>query len=172
MSTDRAASILARFNAAHSSLVNRLRDLPPAAAEHRPEQDCWSAAQIGCHVALTNEWIAGVLTGSTPAAQPAPAGFTERFDPGSLPAKVKTYSTLEPPHPVSRDVALERLRASGQHMSKAIASLTPTRGAGYIVTLPFGTLSLFELADFSAAHVMRHCQQIDRAVASGSPVSR
>jgi hypothetical protein len=169
MSADRAATILARFNAAHSSLVNRLRDLPPAAAEHRPDRESWSAAQIGCHVALTNEWIAGVITGSTPAAQPAPAGFSECFDPASLPAKLKTYATLEPPHPVSRDAALERLRASGQHISKAVASLTPARGSGYTVTLPFGTLSLFELADFNAAHVMRHCHQIDRLVAAGSP---
>src|SRR4029453_460351 len=69
-----------------------------------------------------------------------------------------------PPPPVRRDAALERLRASGQHMSKAIASLTPERGRGYTVTLPFGTLSLYELADFGAAHVTRHCGQLERAV--------
>jgi hypothetical protein len=165
MSADRAASILARFNAAHTSLVNRLRDMPPGAAEHRPDGESWSAAQIGCHVALTNESIAGVLTGATPTAQPAPDGFTECFNAAAMPAKVKTSSRLEPPHPVSRDAALERLRASSQHMSKAIASLTPERGSGYTVTLPFGTLSLFELADFAAAHVTRHCHQVDRAVA-------
>jgi DinB superfamily len=165
MSADRAASILARFNAAHTVLVNRLRDMPPAAAEHRPDPESWGAAQIGCHVALTNEWIAAVLTGATPMAQPAPAGFTERFDPSAVPAKIKTFPSLEPPHPVSRDAALERLRASGQHMSKAIASLTPERGRGYTVTLPFGTLSLYELADFGAAHVTRHCGQLERAVA-------
>lgn len=165
MSADRAATILARFNAAHTALVNRLRDLPPAAAEHKPDAESWSAAQIGSHVALTNEWIAGVLTGATPMAQPAPAGFAERFNPAGLPAKVKTFPTLEPPDPVSRDAALERLRASGQHMSKAIASLMPERGAGYTITLPYGTLSLFELADFGAAHVTRHCSQLDRAVA-------
>src|SRR5262245_6672765 len=107
MSADRAASILARFNAAHSALVNRLREMPPATAEHRSDADSWCAAQIGCHVALTNEWIAGVLTGATPMAQPAPAGFAERFNPGGVPAKSKTFSSLEPPHPVSRDVALE-----------------------------------------------------------------
>jgi hypothetical protein len=164
MSADRAATILARFNAAHTSLVNRLREMPPGAAEHRPESDSWSPAQIGCHVALSNELIAGILTGSTPMAQPAPPGFTEKFNASAIPAKLKTFPNLEPPHPVSRDAALERLRASGQHMSKAIASLTPTRGTGYTVTLPFGTMSLYELADFSAAHVMRHCHQLDRAL--------
>jgi hypothetical protein len=164
MSADRAATILARFNAAHTSLINRLRDLPPGTAEHRPDADSWSAAQIGCHVAQTNEWIAGVLTGATAMAQPAAPGFTERFNATAMPPKVKTFPTLEPPNPVSRDAALERLRASGQHMSKAIASLTPQRGSGYTVTLPFGTLSLFELADFTAVHVTRHCQQVERAV--------
>jgi hypothetical protein len=164
MSADRAATILARFNAAHTSLVNRLRELPPGPAEQRPDADCWSAAQIGCHVALTNDWIAGVLSGATPMAQPASSGFTESFNPGGMPAKIKTFPTLEPPDPVSRDAALERLRASGQHMTKAIASLTPERGAGYTVTLPFGTLSLFELADFTAAHVTRHYHQLERAL--------
>jgi hypothetical protein len=162
MSADRAATILARFNAAHTSLVNRLRDLPPGAAEQRPDDDCWSAAQIGCHVALTNEWAAGVLTGSTPMATPAAPGFRESFNPGAIPSKLKTFPSLEPPHPVSRDAALERLRTSGQHMTKAIAALTNDRGAGYTVALPFGTLSLFELADFTAAHVARHCQQVER----------
>ena len=164
MSADRAATILARFNAAHTSLVNRLRDLPAGAAEQRPGPDAWTAAQIGCHVALTNEWIAAVLTGSTPMAEPAPAGFCEQFNPSGLPERLKTYPPLEPPNPVSREVALERLRTSGQHMSKAIASLAPERGGGYTVTLPFGTLSLFELADFSAAHVSRHCNQLERTV--------
>ncbi len=162
---DRAAAILARFNAAHTSLVHHLRELPAANAEDAPE-DRWSAAQIGWHVALTNDWIAGVLLGSTPMAQPAPAGFQESFNPASLPPKVKTFPTLEPPRVVGRDSALERLRASGQQLTKAIASLTPDRGAGYVVALPFGTLSLFELADFAGAHITRHVAQIERSVAA------
>jgi hypothetical protein len=63
---------------------------------------------------------------------------------------------------VSTEVALDRLRASGHHLSKAIASLSMERGIGHCVTLPFGTLSLFELADFTAAHVLRHISQMDR----------
>ena len=165
MSADRAATILARFHAAHAALIGKLRELPPETAEHRPSPGGWSAAQIGFHVAATNEWIAGVLDGSTPMAQPAPAGFVERFDAKAIPAQVKTYPTLEPPGVVSAEVALERLRASGHHLSKAIAALTAERGTGHCVTLPFGTLSLFELADFTAAHVVRHVGQIDRTIA-------
>ncbi|MGE5245784.1 MAG: DinB family protein [Betaproteobacteria bacterium] len=165
VSPDRAATILARFNAVNHTLAARLRDLPAAAAERPPEDRAWSAAQIAWHVAQVNEWIAGVLTGSTATAKPAPSGFKESFDPSSLPAKITTAAALEPPPVVGRDVALERLRASGQHISKAIASLTPERGSGYCVDMRFGTLSLFELADFAAVHVTRHVAQIDRAVA-------
>ena len=77
---------------------------------------------------------------------------------------MKTSAGLEPPAVVGRDSALERLRASGQRVSKAIASLTPQRGSGYCVSLPFGTLSLFELAEFAARHVLRHVAQVERAL--------
>jgi hypothetical protein len=164
MSPDRAATILARFTAAHHDLVSCLRDLSAQAAEHEPADNGWSPAQIGCHVAITNEWLAGVLLGTIPMAQPAAPGFTESFDPKSVAAKVKTFPTLEPPAVVSLEAALERLRTSGQHVSKAIASLTPERGAGYCVTLPFGTVSLFELAEFTASHVSRHVAQVERTV--------
>jgi hypothetical protein len=165
MSADRAATILARFQSAHNSLVGKLRELPPESAEQRPAAETWSPAQIGFHVATTNEWIAGVLDGSTPMAKPAPAGFCESFNPKTLPSKIKTSPSLEPPPVVSAEVALERLRASGHRVSKAIASLSAERGGANCVTLPFGTLSLFELADFTAAHVLRHVHQIERIAA-------
>ena len=161
---DRAATILARFNAAQSSLASKLRDLPAAIAEQPPAPDAWSAAQIGWHVAIVNEYFAGVLMGSTPGAQPAPAGFRESFDPDRLPKKASSPAAMHPPAVVGRDSALEKLRASGQQLTKAMASLTPERGAGYTVALPFGTLSLFELADFASAHVTRHAAQIDRCI--------
>lgn len=165
MSPDRAASILARFTAAHHSLLSALRDVPADAAEQEPSDGGWTAAQIGCHVAMTNEWVAGILTGAIPGAQPAPPGFTESFNPSGMPAKIKTFPTLEPPAVVGLEAALERLRTSGHHLSKAIASLTAERGAGHCVSLPFGTLSLFELADFSTGHVLRHTAQVERTAA-------
>ena len=56
---------------------------------------------------------------------------------------------------------MERLRTSAHHLSKAIASLTADRGSGYTVTLAVGTLSLFELAEYTVAHVGRHSAQLD-----------
>lgn len=165
MSADRAATILARFNSAHNDLMWKLRDSAVDSNEHVPnERHGWSAAQIGWHVALTNDLIAGVLKGDSPMAQPAPPDFRESFDPASMPPRVKTMPALEPPQIIGLDAAVERLRTSAHHMAKAIASLTPERGTGYCVSLPFGTLSLFELADFSAAHAARHATQLRRAV--------
>jgi hypothetical protein len=164
MSADRAATILARFSAAHQFLLSKLRELDPEAAEHHPSQEGWSAAQIGAHVAMANEWTAGVLLGTTPLAQPAPAGFSERFS-GSGPWNVKAFP-LRPPDVISCDHTIEQLRTSGHHLSRAIASLTVERGSGYCVTLPVGTLSLFELADYTAAHVMRHAAQLEELKAA------
>jgi uncharacterized damage-inducible protein DinB len=164
MSPDRAATILARFNSAHNDLMWKLRDCAFDAAEHFPGDHGWSAAQIGWHVAMVNDYMAAVLTGEKELAQPAPADFTESFDHRALPPKLKTSSSLEPPEVIGIDAALARLRASGHHMSKAIASLTEERGSRYCVTMPFGTLSLFELAEFTAAHVSRHVGQVQRTV--------
>jgi hypothetical protein len=95
MTVDRAVSILARFNAAQKALVSQFRELTPGCGEHQPSNTEWSAAQIVCHVAMANEWAAGVLTGATSLAQPAPAGFTERFGPIDVPRQ-KTFPLPAP----------------------------------------------------------------------------
>ncbi len=164
MSADRAAAILARFNAAHNSLMGALRELPPSLAEREPDDGHWNAAQIGCHVAMANDWTANVLMGAIALATPCPPGFVARLDPKSVPWHTKTFP-LDPPDIIGTDHTLERLRASGQQLSKAIASLTPERGSGYCVSLPWGTLSLFELAEYTAVHAARHSAQIGHAVA-------
>jgi hypothetical protein len=163
MSADRAATILARFAAAHQYLLSTLRDLDPERAARHPTAERWSAAQIGAHVAMANEWTAGVLAGTNPLAQAVPEGFVERFGgrPGAgVPWNVKAFP-LHPPDAISCDQTIERLRVSAHHLSRAIASLTPERGAGYCVTIGVGTLSLFELAEYTAAHVLRHAAELE-----------
>jgi len=165
MSADRAPTILARFNSAHNDLIWKLRDCAFDTAEHLPaDGESWSAAQIGCHVAITNDFVAAILTGERPMAQPAPADFQESFNLAAVPPKIKTLAALEPPGVIGIDAAIERLKSSAHHMSKAIAGLTTERGTAYCVAMPFGTLSLFELADFTAAHVARHAAQVQRVV--------
>lgn len=163
MAVDRAVSILARFNAAQTSLISQFRELTPGQGEHQPAQGSWSAAQIVCHVAMANDWAAGVLLGTTPLAQKADPGFRESLNPVDVPRQ-KTFP-LPAPAVIGAEAALERLRSSGHRMSKAIASLTPDRGANYCVILPFGTISLFELAELTAAHVTRHTDQVEKALA-------
>jgi hypothetical protein len=164
MSVDRAAAILERFTAAHTYLVSRLRELPPSLAEQAGGEDAWSAAQIASHVAMANDWTASVLLGAAPLAHPVAADFREQLDLQTVTWTTKTFP-LEPPEVVSCDHALEQLRASGHHLSRAIASLSSERGAGYAVTMPIGTLSLFELAEYAVAHVARHSAQLGRKVA-------
>jgi DinB family protein len=166
-SPDRAATLLARFNAAQSALAGRLRDLPAAAAEASPSPDVWTAAQIGWHVAVVNDYLAGVLMGSTPGAEPASPGFREGAAAGRAPQEIDSRAAPAPPAIVGRDSALEKLRASGQYLSKAMAALTPARGSGYTITLSAGAvLSLYEAAEFAGQHVIRHVAQIDRTVAN------
>jgi DinB superfamily len=162
MPVDRAAAILARFRVAQRALISQLRELPHGAAEHQSVDGAWSAAQIVCHVAMANEWVAGVLTGATPLAQPAPPGFTERFSPVAVPRQ-RTFP-LPAPAVIGGEASLERLSVSGHRLTRAIASLTPERGAGYSITLPFGTISLFELADLTVAHIARHIEQVERTL--------
>lgn len=168
MSADRAATILARFSAAQQSFVSKLRDLDPEGAEHHPSVEGWSPAQIGAHVAMANEWTAAVLLGSMPLAQPAPAGFTEQYSSSrgsGVPWNVKAFP-LRPPDVISLDNTVERLRTSAHHLSRAIASLTAERGSGYTITLPVGTLSLFELAEYTVAHIGRHSAQLEPTTAA------
>jgi hypothetical protein len=163
MSADRATAILARFSATSQTFAAKLRDLPPGLAEFRTDAGSWSPAQIGCHVALSNLWIADVLTGASQAPRVPVNGST--FDPAALPPTEESFPTLVPPGAVSREVALERFRASVQQVSKAIAALPSDRAAAEGVTLSIGTLSLYELADYAATHITRHLAQVDRTVA-------
>ena len=87
------------------------------------------------------------------AARPArAAGIHRAFQPCCGPPAEDVSLAGTHPHRW-RGVPLERLSASAHHLAKAIASLTLERSAGYSVTLPFGTISLFELADLTVAHV-------------------
>ena len=68
--------------------------------------------------------------------------------------------------PYAAVLASEAVSTHAGLLSKAIATLSAERGAGQCVTLPaIGTMSLFELADYAVAHVVRHADQLGEAVA-------
>src|SRR5262245_18687016 len=93
MSADRATAILARFSATSQTFAAKLRALPPGVAEAHADTDSWSPAQIGCHVALSNHWIADVLTGSS-AAERIRVNGADGFNPASLPPTEESFPSL------------------------------------------------------------------------------
>jgi hypothetical protein len=97
---------------------------------------------------------------------PKPEGFQETLATMTSTEKEKTYPFLEPPEDITRAEALRRLIASGDRFVAALGMLSEDRGAKQCAQLPFGTVSLYELGEFAAAHVARHADQLKRTVAA------
>jgi hypothetical protein len=161
---ERIAAQQAAFNAAMKQFEETVSRLDEGAATQAPAGGGWTAAQIAWHVGQTNELLAGVLSGQVPMAAPAPEGFAENPNVfAGVPDKVKTFPQLEPPAGTSRADGLAKLNASAQPYLQSLQALSAERAGGYCVDFPFGKLSLYQIADFAAAHVGRHQQQVQRA---------
>jgi hypothetical protein len=162
----RIQSAVNMFEEANARMVALLESLSDEAARHVPGEGRWSPAQVGCHVAVTNQLFAGILTGAVPMARTAPSGFTENPEVFSaIPPRVTTLPPLEPPAGAVRAEALERLRAAERALVAAMKTLPPDRAATQVMDLPFGTISMYQAAEFTGAHVSRHLAQIHRSVA-------
>lgn len=154
------------FTAALNSLAQAVERLDEDAASRVPAGGGWTAAQIAWHVGTTNELFAGIITGEVPMAAPVAPDFAENPDVfGGIPEKIQTFPQLEPPSAVTRSDALAKLRGSAPPVLNALNGLTAERAAGYCVTFAFGTLSMYQLADFVNGHLMRHLTQVQRATA-------
>ena len=130
-----------------------------------PDGSGWNPAQIGWHVAKTNEMLSGVLSGTIPMAQPMPPEF--QADPeifSKVPAKIQTFPQLEPPANVTRNEALTNLRASMVTTVHAFKSLSEERAMGHFVQFPMGPLTMYQFADFTVGHVTRHQKQLERCL--------
>jgi len=147
-------------------MVALLEALSDGLARQAPAEGSWSPAQVAFHVAVTNELFAGVLSGAVPLSKPAPSGFSENSDIFSgLPSKVKTLPPLEPPSAATRAEAIDKLRSSERALITAIKSLAPERAASQVMDLPFGTINMYQAAEFTGAHAARHLDQIRRCTA-------
>lgn len=163
---NRIHASVSAFLSASEDMIAALERMNDAAAAHAPPRGGWTAAQIGYHVAITNEFLAGILTGVIPKSFPAPAGFRENPNVFSgVPAKVTTFASLEPPAQVNRTRSIGKLRESTTEAVRAIESLTAERASGQVVQFPFGAISLYQLSEFLGAHVLRHHAQLQRASA-------
>ena len=150
-----------------ASIVTLLEGLSDDAARTVPEGGGWSPAQVGLHVAMTNELFAGILTGAVPMSKPAPAGFAEDPDVFSkAPSKIKTPDPLEPPSSgVTRTDAIARLRSAQTSAVSALKKVAPDRASGNVVQLPMGVITLYQAAEYLGPHTTRHIAQIQRCLA-------
>ena len=153
------------FASANERLVKRLRQADDAAAERAPLGH-WSAAQIGWHVASVNTRFAALIAGDVPAAKPLPDDFVEKpwaAIASEMPEKLQAPAAAVPPPVVHKKDAVAALEASGLKMARAFDTLTPERGARIGVTNPLvGTINLYQVGEWAAAHVARHNAQAKR----------
>lgn len=156
------------FASANERLVKRLRAADDGAAERAPEGGGWSAAQIGWHVALVNTRFAALIAGDVPAAKPLPDDFVEKAWPAiaaEMPAKLQAPAAAVPPPVVHKKDAVAALEASGVKMARAFDTLTPERGAKIGITNALvGTINLYQVGEWAAAHVARHNAQAKRVL--------
>ena len=159
----RIQSAVNAFEEANARMVQLLEGLSDDAARRAPGDGGWNAAQVGHHVAVTNELFAGVLAGVVPLTKPAPAGFVENPNIFSaVPVRVETLPPLQPPSEAARAGAIARLRSSQTSLVSAMKALPRARAAAEIMELPFGTITMYQAAEFTGAHVARHIEQIRR----------
>ena len=164
---DRIRSIQASFQQATNQLIDLLQQLDDAKATRAPAE-AWTPAQIGSHVAKTNEFLAAVMAGSVADMNvPKPADFKESLASMKLPDKVKTFPTLEPAAGTTKGDAVTQLKKAAEAFARALPAATNERCSSTCVKMPFGaTFSVYEVGEFAAGHVQRHIGQVQRTVAS------
>ena len=163
----RVRHIRESFASANEHLVGQLRDAAHDQAE-RPHEEGWSAAQTAWHVAAVNTRFAALIAGDVPAAGPLGEGFVERpwaAVAAEIPERLQAPSAAMPPAHVTRHDAIAALEASAVKFARALDTLTPERGATTGITHQVvGTINLYQVGEWAAAHVQRHDQQVQRAL--------
>jgi DinB superfamily len=158
------------FASANERLVARLRNATDEAAE-RHVGNGWTAAQIGWHVATVSTRFAAMIAGDLSGPQPLPPEFQERAwsqIAAAIPERLQAPAAVHPPPAVRRTDAVAALEASGLKMAHAFDALTLERGAGMGVTNAIvGTISVYQLAEWAAAHIARHNKQAKRVLGEG-----
>jgi uncharacterized damage-inducible protein DinB len=144
--------LLAQFDEAAGRFRARLAGATPEDAVRAADDGAWSVAQIGGHVAAFNSLIAGILTGSIPAASAAPEGFVDRPWNQILPTlsdRIQAPARLHPPADTTRD---------------ALTSLSDERAVLTMTHPRVGTIRLAQLGDWIVAHTIRHNAQMKRTL--------
>jgi hypothetical protein len=163
--TDRLAAIVSRFEEAMTRFREKLANADAASIERAPEDGGWSAAQVAWHVAAVNGSFAKILDGSFPVAKPAAPDFAERdwetIGTG-VPEKAQAPSRVQPPGPVTRDEAVAKLDESKARLIEAVRALQADRAVMTLEAPYVGCLSLYQVGEWAAVHVIRHNRQVKR----------
>jgi len=165
--TSRVGAVMAAYDEAHQRLVARLAGVTDEEAATVPAVGGWTAAQIAEHVAAFDRTLARIVTGSLPAARPAPSDFIERPWPdilGDLANRFEAPKNLQPPADASRTGALAALEAATAEVRHAFNDLTDERAALTLTHPRVGTITLMQVGDWLVAHTIRHNAQMKRAV--------
>jgi len=163
---ERMSAIRRAFASANDEMIAAIEALDADAAAKAPE-GAWNVAQIGWHVGTTTEFLAGAMSGAIAAVVvPRPEGFEEKLASLELPQKIQTFPQLEPPAGVSPEAAIAKLRASSAAFAGAADTVSAERCGAECVQLPFGVLSLYEIGEFTTAHIHRHLGQVRRTLAA------
>jgi hypothetical protein len=164
----RVESIAKDFSEAMDRLIARLEQATDGAAEFTASPARWSAAQVAYHVAAANEAFAAVITGNVAGAVAAAEDFREPSwaeIQRRVPQRADASKDVWPPARVTRREAVTLLRMSRENFLAMLHALPVSRGLGHCLTHGFvGTISLYQVAEWAAAHVKRHNAQAKRAI--------
>jgi hypothetical protein len=144
-------------------------------ALHRPFH-FRSGESRGCHCGgfgaqdqSAHLWCVLFLDGSFPIAKPPDADFVERAWEAiadGMPEKAQAPSRLQPTGAVTRDEALALLAASRDKLIAAARALDPERALLTIDPPLVGCISLYQVGEWAAVHVIRHNKQMKRLLSS------
>jgi hypothetical protein len=122
----------------------------------------WTPAAHVWHVALTNDLMGAVMRGDAPIqAVPGVPDFTDEQWSFASPPVGPAPDVLVPPLDVTASAAVKRLQASAAPLRPVIESLE-TQRAVLTVQLPWGCVSVYQLAEWAGGHTLRHLSQIGR----------
>lgn len=161
----RIEQLRAAFDHASGRFLARYDSTTSEEAVAVPADGGWTAAQIAAHVAALNRVMSAIVSGRIDRATPAPDDFAERpwaEIAAGLGGRLQAPASVSAPPTMTRDSARDAFEASRALVLDTLAAIDETRARHTFSAPPFGTISLYQVGDFLAAHVARHNAQLKR----------
>lgn len=161
----RIEHLRAAFDHASGRFLARYDSTTTEEAVAVPADGGWTAAQIAGHVAALNRVMSAIVSGRIDRATPPPDDFTERPWPeiaASLNGRLQAPASVSAPPTMTRDSARDAFETARALVLDTLAAVDETRARHIFTAPPLGTISLYQVGDFLAAHVARHNAQLKR----------